>query len=652
MFPRTAHAFLSCLLLVAACDLEEEPLAEVPAAAGQGVLPVEAGEVPLARLEALSGEVRLERKGELSPAGEGPLWSGDAVETGPDGSATVRFSDGRTVEVGPEARFLLGEDEGGVVVEVARGFILSRVPAAATRPEAGPRVELTIRTPFGLTRVGAGESEVKVGVGEDESRVEVRLGSVEVVAKTGQVMRASEGKTLAVKAEGVEERLLELASIQVTVHADTGRAEWRQKGSTRWRVVRRGGAPLKPGDGVRVRRGKALLKLEGSESTLALGGGGELVVEGAGQGDSADEARVELRRGSLEVQLASGRASRVVLPGLSLEGSGAARLDVRRTSYGFTVDSRAGDVVLVRGEVREPLRAGERATVKKGEDSARVEAVEPAPLALPPAEGQQVFHRRLREVALTWEGEEEARVEVAADSRFERPVLEGLARRGFVNVPVPFLGRLYWRVRRQDGTEVARGSASFAPERPPRGELDRLRNRVPEGPEKTTIFFQDKPPAITFTAEPEPGAASYKVTVYRSGALGQPVAERTASTSQVPLEAGILGEGSYLWSISPLASGGKPLRGGRMSRLELVFDNSVPTLVVSSPREGQRVGSRVRVEGLAPVGARLSVNGRSISLDSKHRFDAWVTPVGRPPTVLFKMSRPGASDLYVVRTLK
>jgi hypothetical protein len=611
---------------------------------------VDAGVAPFAQLVTVKGEARLERGGKQEPAAQGPLWRGDAVETGADGGVTVRFADGRTVEVGPDARFVLGEDASGVVLQVARGLVLSRVPAASAQAQAGPVVQLTILTPFGLTRVGSSESEVQVGVGEDEGRVEVLLGSVEVVAKNGQAVKATQGQAVSVKAEGVTTRVLELAPVEVTVHAATGRTEWRQKGSARWRVVDRKGEALKAGDAVRVRQGTALLKLEGSESTLSLSAG-ELVVEGVSQAGSTDEARVDLLEGELGLTLAPGRSSRVVLPGLSLESKGAARLDVRRTEDGFTVDSRAGDVTLVRGESREPLRAGQRARVE-GEAAAQVEALTRAPLGLSPVPGQQVFVRRGSEVALMWEELGEVRVEVASDAEFQRTVLEGVARGGFVNVTAPARGSLYWRVRRTDGSEVARGSASFGPERSTKGELDRLRNRVPEGPEKTTIFFQDKPPAVTFTCQAEPGAASYKVAVYRQGALSKPVAERSASASQVPVEAGVLKEGNFLWSITPLAANGRPLRGGRMNKLELVFDNSVPTLVVSSPREGQRAGPRVRVAGVAPVGTQLFVNGQPLALDSKHRFDTWVAPSGQPPLIVFKLSKAGAPDVYTVRTLK
>ena len=105
---------------------------------------------------------------------------------------------------------------------------------------------------------------------------------------------------------------------------------------------------------------------------------------------------------------------------------------------------------------------------------------------------RQARVRAVSGLPLTEEEQGEVRVEVASDAAFKVPVLSGTARGGFVNVTPPARGSLHWRVRKPDGSEVARGSASFGPERSTKGELDRLRNRVPEGPEKTTIFFQDK----------------------------------------------------------------------------------------------------------------------------------------------------------------
>lgn len=648
------------LLLAWGCDEDAapappSPTSPVPQPPRADATAPDAGLAWQARLEAIQGDVRLERAGQVGAASEGPLVRGDALETGPDSSARVQFADGRTIEVGANARFVLDEDASGVVLQVARGILLSRVPAAS--PErTGPQVELRILTPYGLTRVSGDQpSEVSVDVGAEASRVEVRLGAIEFVAKDGQQLQASAGESVAVsagKAELVERapRVLELATIQVTVRADTGRVEVRSKGSAKWRAVGKNAHPLAPGDGVRSRGGTAYLGLEGSASTLALAPGGELVVEGAGKQGSTDEARVNLRRGEVSVRLASERDSRVVLPGLTLESGGPANLNVKRTADGFDVAARTGDVVLVRGDSRQPLRAGEKASLA-AEGQAVVAPLAKAAVSLPAMKDVKVFHRGVPEVTISWQGEGDSVLEVASDAAFSRTLMRGVVHQPFANVPAPTRGKLYWRVRKPDGTEVTRGSATFAPERAAK-DLARPTNEVPEGPEKTTIFYQDKPPAVTFSYAAEPKAEKYRVSVYRNGELSKPVAERTVSETRAPLEAGVLGEGSFLWSVTPLARGGQPLRGGRMNKLDLVYDNSVPDLVVTSPRNGQRAAKRIRAVGVAPVGAQVSINGRPVSLDRKHRFDTWVEPVGAPPVLLFRMQNAGAPELYLVRTLK
>ncbi|MHA7629030.1 FecR family protein [Corallococcus sp. M7] len=642
---------LSLLVLLSGCSGCEREEAPKP----PPVVEVDAGSVvPIGRLEGLSGDVRLERGGKVGPAVEGPLLAGDAVETGESGSATVRFPGDRTVEVGSEGRFAVGSDATGIVMKVERGIVLSRVPAGGKADSAGSKVTLNILTPFGLTRVGPEQSEVKVAVAEDSARVEVKLGAIELVSKDGKTLRAAQGDAVDLTRERAQvtsaPRVVELAPIPVTVRASSGVAEVKSKDTGRWRKVRREGEVLAFGDGVRTKGGEAVLSLKDSGTVLTLAPGAEAVLESAGQQGTIDEARVNLLQGLLAVQLAMGRESRVVLPEMTVESGSGARLEIRRTHAGMQVAAHTGDVTLRRGEARQELRAGERATV--GTDgNAKVEPLEEAVVAVGPGDGTEVFHRGLSEVALTWEGEGDAVVEAAQDAAFKRPVLWGRVHRASVNVTALAKGTLYWRARKEDGTQVAAGSVHFAPESPT-NSLARARNVVPEGPEKTTIFYQDKPPAVTFTYGEEPQARTYRVAVYKAGSLATPVVQRTVSETRAALEAGQLGEGSYLWSVTPLSQAGAALKGGRMNKLELVYDNSVVGLVVDSPRQGVPAAEKVRASGVAPVNARLSINGRAVPLDAKHRFDTWVAPMGMPPLLVFKMTRPGAPDVLTVRTLK
>jgi hypothetical protein len=193
---------------------------------------------------------------------------------------------------------------------------------------------------------------------------------------------------------------------------------------------------------------------------------------------------------------------------------------------------------------------------------------------------------------------------------------------------------------------VGSGSASFAPE-PAQKDLARLRNEIADGAEKTTIYYQDRPPAVTVTFKPEAGAVRYRVAIFRVGDLGTPAVERTASESTVPLEAGALSEGSYLWSVTPLDARGQPLRGGRMNKLEMVYDNSVPSLMIKDLAKPRSPGAPAHTAGVAPVGCRMTINGRSAELDDKNRFDMDVRP--DDGLIVYRLMRPGQPDAWYVR---
>jgi hypothetical protein len=618
---------------------------------------VDAGEAAsaVAHLEAMRGQVMLERAGKSQPARLGYLYLKDAVATAVESTAQVRFGQGQVVEIGPDARFLIGEDRTGIVLEVQRGLILTRVPAGAA-PGAGG-TSLTILTPFGITRVGAELGEVEVEVSQDGARVNVLVGAVQLVSRNGETVTAGAGDratltTGQVVIEGRTPNEVTLEAMKVTVFAGGGKAEVKKQGSRKWKAVGRGGEPLEQGDGVRVRTGRASLQLEGSETRLGLGQSSEVVFEQGGRDGQVEVSALDLKKGAMSIALAPGRRSRVTLSGLRLESDLGGQFSVVKTRDGFEVSALAGDARLSRNGQDAAVRAGQTARLPdRGE--VQVTGGDRADLSIPSRSGLRVHHPGLAEAAIAWGGEPgDYWVEVASDSKFEQRLLAGLVHSAYVNVPIPRRGALYWRVLAADrSSEVDKGSAVFSPE-PPQRDLARLRNEVQDGADKTTIYFQDKPPAVTFTYRLEEGAARYRVQVYRASQLDSPMVDRTSSSSQLPLEAGVLTEGSYLWSVTPLDDKGGELRGGKMNKLEISYDNSVPDLVITSPRNGEAARGAVRATGVAPVGARLYVNGKAADLDEKNRFDMEVTPVGRPPVVIFRVSRPPASDTITVRALR
>jgi hypothetical protein len=272
-------------------------------------------------------------------------------------------------------------------------------------------------------------------------------------------------------------------------------------------------------------------------------------------------------------------------------------------------------------------------------------------LQLPSRAGLEVFHGGVGRVALTWAeapGPEGFEVVVASTASLAGPLLQGRVREPFVSVPAPASGMLHWQVT-SAGREVARGSARFAPERQGR-DLRRQRHQVPDGPETTSIYYQDKPPAVTFTWAPFPLAARYQLRVYAEGDVSAPLADRVAGEPTLALPEGVLGEGRYRWSVTPLDAAGAALQGGRLNRLELVYDNAVPQLVVRSPQEGAVVGALAPVAGVAPLGALVFVNGRQLALDAQARFDAQVAPL--PGGLLVFRVLQGGAEVYTVRTVR
>lgn len=622
---------------------------------------------PLAKVVKLDGPASLIRPGRTELAREGEAMFGeDALETGAESEARIRFRNGQELEVGPDARLVITEKDGAPVLNVVRGLVLSRVPAAEQAPSgergaaaAGPAVALTILTPFGITRVQAG-GEVAVDVKGDDASIDVKLGSIELVSRNGTVTQAAAGERVQVTGGEVQllgrsRKVIELEPIQVTVYASFGKAEIRKKGEARWAQVKKTGVALGEGDAVRATRtGRTQLRLAGTDSRLTLEPTTEITYDGSGRTATGDEARITLKKGALDVSLSKERNSRLLIGDLALESSEGGQFSVLKTKDGYEVAAYAGDVKVEQNGKAQVVKAGQQARLAP-DGAAQVSEVARSELVLASVQGSQVYHPGVPDAAITWGGQEgEYVVQVATDAQFKDMVREGKVHQNFVNVPPPPRGALHWRVFNKEGTQVARGSATFGKEAASRS-MARLRNEVPEGSEKTTIFYQDRdqPPAVTFTYRRDMGASKYKVAVFRVDDLETPVAEKVTDATKVALEAGALTEGGYVWSVTPMTAAGEPVRGGKMNQLDLVFDNSVASLEVSKPSNGDRLsGKTVEATGIAPVGAKVFVNGRPVEVDEKNRFRAQVAPLGRPPVVIFRMTRSNEPDVFTIRTLR
>ena len=181
------------------------------------------------------------------------------------------------------------------------------------------------------------------------------------------------------------------------------------------------------------------------------------------------------------------------------------------------------------------------------------------------------------------------------------------------------------------GSAKLAGHARFLPDRRrSRPAAAPAQNLVSEGAERTTIYFQDAPPAVALAVAATPGASHHGIPRPPGRRCRQrTLFDRTVAGPRCPVEPGLLGEGRYRWSAQPLDSEGLPVGKARLNRLELAYDNALDALAIRLPLPNQRLaGKTVEVAGVAPLGPSLFVNGTPAPLDDKGRLAA---EAGRRP---------------------
>jgi hypothetical protein len=302
---------------------------------------------------------------------------------------------------------------------------------------------------------------------------------------------------------------------------------------------------------------------------------------------------------------------------------------------------------------RTKLAAGESEALGGDAPPAPTSLPAPAPasLVLPMATDLQVHGDRLEEVSLSWPaGVTPARLEVARDHRFKNITLSGRPEGRHVNVTPPRLGSIYWRVLDEEGREVRRGKARFAPEGGASRQGRGASAVVADSGTAARLYYQSGAPAVTFAFTPHPRAVRYQLRVVKLGPKQKTILERTERAPRYTVTAGALRDGEYSWKATPIGAGGKPLGVSRDNHLTVTYDNAQVQLVIQRPRSWQRVeGPTVRVQGVAPLDSRLFVNGQEAPLDNKGRFNF---PVDRASAVIFRLVGPSGNETVWVRGIK
>jgi hypothetical protein len=622
---------------------------------------------PLAQLVAAEGSVTVQRAGKDAPAAAGaPLFSGDALVTGPKSSARVRYRDGQEVDVAESTRFRIEEGLGKLTLTLEEGVVVSRAPAA--KAPAGTRaVNLTILTPYGQATVTPG-AEINVAVREKQSAIEVTQGEISVVGKDGKPLEVAAGQKVELEIGGIEvvppppkpeappsppPQVAMAEPIELFLSAEAGTPQVRGKGDRRFARVTR--EPVAVAEGAQFKvpaNARALLASKGMRVRLTGGAAGSVGAAVASEGKeryqldlSSGEARVDFSGAGDRQLVLTGRGKKAV----ELHGSEEATAVVTRGARGLRVEVRSGEVELGSGEARKRVRAGEVADLSGGglETAQRSRPQ----LLLPASRKVRVFSTGLPEVALAVSGgDEPVRVQVAADAAFSEVLLVGRAFGDYVVVNPPVTGDLHWRVLGADGNPAQRGHARFERDQGKSSlDLAHPRAEVAETGLKASVFFQSTLPEITFVSASREGAQKYRFRVYRAGEIKTPLAERTLTEPRCTLRAGELGEGDYLWYAAPLDGAGAELAGGRMNKLEIVYDNSRRTLAIARPKPGEPVGpDGVEAQGVAPLGSKLFVNGKPAPLDDKGRFSLRVP---RTDLIVFRLVGDGGAESFWARKL-
>ncbi len=585
----------------------------------------------LATLTEIQGQVSVlhgaeTRAGRVSE----PVHQGETLVTGPGSEAVLRYVNGVEIQVEENSRFRVNGVPGALTLELEQGRIISTAP-----PEGNSKLTITGR--FGQAEV-IRAAEMVFDLRAAEPRLTLEYGEIRVVNAEGQPVQVVKGQELVFSLGKAEPPPVQVVRAKEIV----------------FYLEPRGGAKreLGPGGAFEVpAKSTARLSSEGLQLSLAGGTAGALTSASL-QGDqhayalqlSRGEARLQFGEGQHALKLTDGRGD------FELKVSEQSTLSVSHPQSGAEVRVLAGQAELVAEGKATVLKPGE--ALDRSAEAPQAEAASAPALLLAPEVKARVFADSLPAAGIRAPSSPEGplRVEVASESSFREPLLAGRAGAAWVPLELPGRGERHWRFLAADGSVREQGSVEVQPDRgrssfsgqSPRAE-------VLDTGLKATVYFQGAVPSLHFQFSAQEGARAYRLRVYRASDPRTVLLERAAERTQSTLEPGALGEGSYLWYVAALGAAGEELGGGRMNKLELVYDNARRGLAIRRPRQGERMGrGQVLVDGVAPLGARLLVNEQPMALDAKGRFSQRV-PASQ--VLVFRLIS-AQGEAYWVRTLR
>lgn len=606
----------------------------------------------VATVAELSGAVSIVRVGQTLVAQQGAgLIPADTVVTGPASTAVIRYRDGAELAVGENSRFRIELDQGRLTLKLEGGTVVSRGSRAGA---AGGELRLFIETSFGSAEVLQG-SELRFSLDGDAPSLQVIAGATTLLGADGKPTNMMVGQTL-------NFALGEVQGGEATGAPPAPPPEVRLSAVRGVPLIKVAGGKLTRAEGqVQVAMGTAFVIPRGARAVLASRGV-RAAMDGVAEGQltsatgTADAEKLELAlaRGSLDLRFSEGERELVLTGGkqrpVSLKAMEGAQAAFSRTPGGAVVLVRTGALQIESGGKSQRVQGGQLYELTAS--GPRVSGLSRPALTLAGGRKSTVFVDDVRPVGLEVPaGADGARIEVAASESFEDLLLDGRAYGAAVVVDSPRTGELHWRFKGADGAVLQQGSARFEADRG-RSVLDETNPtaEVAETGLKATVYFQSALPSLRLSFPGRTGAQQYRVRIYRAGDLTAPIAERVVEGTFSVFEAGTVREGEYLWYAAPLDATGAELTGGRMNKLELVYDNNRRTIAISRPRPGEPpTGKVVETRGVAPLGAKLYINGKAVALDDKGRFSQQLP---RTDVLVYRVVRDDRTESYWVRSLR
>jgi ferric-dicitrate binding protein FerR (iron transport regulator) len=578
-----------------------------------------------------------------------PLFSSDVVSTDQGSSALIRSLDGQEVEVSENTRVRLTATATQLTVELLEGRVITRGGDGGAR-------KLEVRAAGTDTELQMGDViDVTAARGGGGSRITVTEGDIVLVTPDGGTVSVAKGESADLQMGEI--RLAErkpppapaAQPISMQLSAERGKTLLRPRGQKKFAPAGEGEVAMADGTAFQVGKGgRALLAgKSGMKARLVAAGG---LLESAVLEGTEERYSFGLESGEVQLQFPGGAQRRVQVKGAgkSLEVS------TQEPTTATVVASRKGPRLLVTaGSVK--LGAGENAPTVQPGQMVDLAQGEPKVVSLPrpslvlPTRKVRVYADALPSVGLSLPDGARS-VQVASDAAFSQVVAEGRVEGDYLPFDPPPQGDVHWRALGQDGAVMAKGHARF--DQDPNESADDVEHphaEVTETGLKAVVYFQSVLPEITFVYTARDGAAQYRLRVYKADDLKTPLWQKEEKETRSTVPAGKLGEGTYLWYAAALSPEGAELSGGRMNKLDMIYDNSRRSLAIARPKKGEKVGKTVDASGVAPIGSKLSLNGKPASLDGKGRFKVAVPAT---PFLVFRLVTDDGGESFWVRQVR